>query len=110
MPDVNDISERELLLVKATLWAWRNLFASGVFIACFSFIYAKCENIEDQLIEVSTVLKERIRLDRGDYGYMEPSAPEPMPEPTPELENDGAVFQREQQRIQKHISDFADKK
>ena len=83
-------------------WVWRNLLASGVFITCFVFIYLKCEQIEDRLIEVSTVLKERIRIERGDYGWLA-AAPAYDDEPSEQTIEEG-------KKIRKHIDSFADKK
>ena len=99
---MGDLSEEEKKISAFAVWIWRNLLASGVFIACFGFLYMKCEKIEDKLIEVSTVLKERIRLERGDYGWFAPAAPE-EPEPTLEDIEEG-------DKIRQHISNFADKK
>ena len=97
---MGDLSEEEKKISAFAVWIWRNLLASGVFIACFGFLYMKCEKIEDKLIEVSTVLKERIRLERGDYGWAAPAAPE-EPEPTLEDIEEG-------DKIRQHISNFAD--
>jgi hypothetical protein len=40
-----------------------------VILVCFAFLYNKCEQIEDSVIEVRTIVKERIRIERGDYGW-----------------------------------------
>lgn len=69
----SELTDREKNISKITIWIWRNLLASGVFLVCFGFLYSKCENIEDNLIEVRTVLQERIQLERGDYGWSAPS-------------------------------------
>jgi len=99
---MSDLSEEEKKVSTLAIWIWRNLLASGVFIACFGFLYMKCERIEDKLIEVSTVLKERIRIERGDYGWAAPSFPE---EAEPTLED-----MEEGEKIRQHINNFADKK
>ena len=99
---MSDLSEEEKKVSTLAIWIWRNLLASGVFIACFGFLYMKCERIEDKLIEVSTVLKERIRIERGDYGWSAPAFPE---EAEPTLED-----MEEGEKIRQHINNFADKK
>ena len=100
---MSDLSEEEKKVSTLAIWIWRNLLASGVFIACFGFLYMKCERIEDKLIEVSTVLKERIRIDRGDYGWSAASEYPEDPDPTEKDLEEG-------EKIRQHINNFADKK
>jgi len=99
---MSDLSDEEKRISTVVIWVWRNLLASGVFIVCFSFLYLKCETIEDRLIEVSTILKERIRIDRGDYGWEAAAAYPEDPEPTEEDFIEG-------KKIRKHINNFADR-
>lgn len=63
------LTDKEKKISSAVIWMWRNLLASGVVLVCFSFLYNKCEQIEDSIIEVRTIVKERIRIERGDYGW-----------------------------------------
>ena len=93
----NTLSNEEKRISAISIWVWRNLLASGIFLICFVFLYNKCESIEDTLIEVKTVLQERIRLDRGDYGWAEPS-----------MEEKEDIDWEKGDAIRKHINDFAD--
>ena len=65
------LTDKEKKISSAVIWLWRNLLASGVILICFAFLYDKCEQIEDSVIEVRTIVKERIRIERGDYGWSE---------------------------------------
>ena len=71
-----DLSDREKKISSTVIWIWRNILASGVVLICFAFLYHKCEKIEDNILQVRTILQERVRLERGDYGWAAPSAPE----------------------------------
>ena len=106
---MSELSDKERKISRAAVWVWRNLLASGVFIVLFWIGYnwignefdgvkAKIDNVEHEVIEVRTVVQERIRVERGDYGWAEPSYPEP------ELTED----QFEQgMKIRQHIDSFA---
>ena len=95
------MTAKEEKITKITLWIWRNILASGVALVCFWFLYDKCEDIEDNLIEVKTVLQERIRIERGDYGW---SAPD-----YGEVEITEEMMERGMQ-VREEIQDFAPKK
>jgi hypothetical protein len=95
------MTAKEEKITKVVLWIWRNILASGVALVCFWFLYDKCEDIEDNLIEVKTVLQERIRLERGDYGWAAPSYDEV--EITEEMMERGMQAREE-------IQDFAPRK
>ena len=71
------LTDKEKKISSAIIWIWRNLLASGVILICFAFLYNKCEQIEDSVIEVRTIVKERIKIERGDYGWSEAAAAEP---------------------------------
>jgi len=105
-----DLSDKEKMISKMAVWVWRNLLASGVFISLswigynwvsneFDGIKAKIDNVEHEVIEVRTVVKERIRVERGDYGWAEPSFP--VKEPTEEEFEQG-------QKVRSYIDEFAD--
>lgn len=111
---MSELSDKEKKITKVVVWIWRNLLASGVFIALFWVGYnwignefdgvkAKIDNVEHEVIEVRTVVKERIRVDRGDYGWAEPSynSPNMTDEEYEELIKKG-------DKIRKHIDSFAD--
>ena len=36
---MSDLSDEEKKISTVAIWVWRNLLASGVFIACFGFLY-----------------------------------------------------------------------
>lgn len=95
------MTAKEEKITKVVLWIWRNMLASGVALLCFWFLYDKCEDIEDNLIEVKTVLQERIRIERGDYGWSAPSYEEK--EITEEMIEQGI-------QATEKIQDFAPKK
>lgn len=105
-----DLSDKEKTISKMAVWIWRNLLASGVFISLFWIGYnwvsnefdgvkAKIDNVEHEVIEVRTVVKERIRVERGDYGWAEPSFP--VRELTEEELEQGL-------KVRNHIDEFAD--
>ena len=105
----NELSDKEKKISSAAVWVWRNLLASGVFIALFWVGYnwignkfdgvkAKIDNVEHEVIEVKTIVKERIRVERGDYGWAEPSFGEE--EITEEQMEKGL-------EIRDHINEFA---
>jgi type IV secretory pathway VirB3-like protein len=94
------LTDKEKKISAIAIWVWRNLLASGIILVCFGFLYNKCEQIEDNVIEVSTVLKERIRVERGDYGWQSASYSEVAI--TPEKMKEGT-------QVREHISNFADK-
>lgn len=100
---MTELSEKEKRVSNLAIWIWRNLLASGIFIVCFGFLYLKCENIEDRLIETGTILKERIRIERGDYGWAASNAYPEDPDPTEQEMQEG-------ESIRKHVNDFANKK
>jgi hypothetical protein len=96
------LTDKEKKISSIAIWVWRNLLASGIILVCFGFLYNKCEQIEDNVIEVRTVLKERIRLDRGDYGYAEPvrSLPNMTDDQYDKMLQDGS-------KVRQHVNDFA---
>ena len=98
-----NLTDKEKKISAMAVWVWRNLLASGVFLVCFGFLYNKLEGIDDRLIEVRTVVQERIRVDRGDYGWAEGAytTPEMTDEEYQQMIEDGF-------EIRKHINDFAD--
>jgi len=107
---MSELSDREKKISKTAVWIWRNLLASGVFIVLFYIGYqwigsefegvkAKIDNVEHEVIEVRTVVKERIRIERGDYGWSSPHYEEK------ELTEE--VFEKGE-KARKHINNFAD--
>jgi len=100
---MSELSDKEKKISKLAIWVWRNLLASGVFLVCFGFLYNKLSTIEHDVIEVKTVVKERIRVDRGDYGWAEPAyaAPSMTDEEYEKLLDEGI-------KIREHINSFAD--
>lgn len=110
-----ELSDKEKKISKAAVWVWRNLLASGVFLALFWIGYnwignkldgmeAKIDNVEHEVIRVGTVVKERIRVARGDYGWeFEPvnAAPNMTDEEYQKLLDEGI-------KIREHINSFAD--
>ena len=101
---MSELSDKEKKISKAAVWVWRNLLASGVFLVCFGFLHNKLSSIEHELIEVRTVVKEKIRLDRGDYGWAEPAF---EPDYFEEEVSEDKVEQGF--KIRKHINEFAEK-
>jgi hypothetical protein len=113
--EMSELSDKEKKITKVVVWIWRNLLASGVFIALFWVGYnwvgnkfdgmeAKIDNVEHEVIRVGTVVKERIRVDRGDYGWAEPAfEPDDLftEEPSEEKIEEGI-------KIREHINEFAD--
>jgi len=96
---IKDLSDQEKKISRTVIWVWRNILASGVVLICFGFLYNKCENIEDNILQVRTVLQERVRLDRGDYGWV--AASYDSEEITEEQFKKGM-------QVRKDISSFAD--
>jgi hypothetical protein len=96
---IKDLSDQEKKISRTVIWVWRNILASGVVLICFGFLYNKCENIEDNILQVRTVLQERVRLDRGDYGWA--AASYELEEITEEQLNKGT-------QVRKDINSFAD--
>jgi hypothetical protein len=97
----NELSDKEKKLSSIVIWIWRNILASGVVLVCFGFLYNKCEQIEDNVIEIRTIVQERVRLERGDYGWSAPSYEET--EITEEQMDKGS-------QIRQDINNFADEK
>lgn len=95
---MSELSDKEKKISQAAVWVWRNLLASGVFLACFWFLYNKLSDVEHKVIEVRTVVQERIRVGRGDYGWAEPSYQEI--EMTEEKFEEGL-------KVRQHIDNFA---
>lgn len=101
---MSELSDKEKKISQAAVWVWRNLLASGVFLACFWFLYDKLSDVEHKVIEVRTVVQERIRIDRGDYGWAEPA-----------FESDDNLFPEEPSeekmeeglKVRQHIDNFA---
>lgn len=116
MTKMSELSDKEKKISKAAVWVWRNLLASGVFLALFWIGYnwignkfdemeAKIDNVEHEVIRVGTVVKERIRVARGDYGWAEPAF-EPDDNLFPEEPSEEKM--EEGIKIREHINSFAD--
>ena len=114
MCNMSELSDKEKKISKAAVWVWRNLLASGVFLALFWVGYnwvgnkfdgmeAKIDNVEHEVIKVGTVVKERIRVARGDYGWEERTValPNMTDEEYEKLLDEGI-------QIREHINEFAD--
>jgi len=73
---MSELSDREKKISKVTIWVWRNLLASGVFLVCFGFVYNKLNDIDRELRELKTeykyhdgIARDFWKRDRGDFGY-----------------------------------------
>ena len=108
------LSDKEKKISRAAVWIWRNLFASGVFVILFWIGYnwignefdgvkTKLSDVEHEVIEVRTVVQERIRIDRGDYGWPEPASHAPNV-----TDEEYDEWLKEGNTIRQHIDDFAD--
>ena len=90
--------------VREVLVLFKSLLASSWCITAVLLVqHDRCEKIEKDLIELKTIVQERIRIDRGDYGYDDPSeAPDIASILSPDIDWEKG------ERVRKQIDNFAD--
>ena len=81
---MSELSDKEKKISKMTIWVWRNLLASGVFLVCFGFLYNKLSTLDDHVKQLKTKYQTHAEIsvlfmkrDRGDFGWVAHSVAEP---------------------------------
>lgn len=89
------------------------LLSAPVWLSSVTRLHNRCEKIENELIELRTIVQKRIRIDRGDYGWDDPSmAPDievVLKDPS-RLKKIANINWEEGERIRKQIDNFADQR
>ena len=114
---MSELSDEEKKISKMSIWVWRNLLASGVFLVCFGFLYNKLSTLDDHVKELKTKYQTHAEIsvlfmkrERGDFGWSAMSVSEPEFESQEEAEKYYDEMRKKRRSVSNSINEYLDEK